>query len=730
MWFAVGFGAACGISVYLLNPGCMLLPVLVLSGICLLCFRKKPVFRPVGILLLGICIGMVWFLLFEWWYLKPVYSLDGVTRNTGIRCCSYTERAAFSNQVSGTIPIAGKAYPVVVYLDTELHPEPGTVLSGDFLFKVTAPGGIKESSYYQGERVFLLAYQQEELVLTETSRNWRDYPAVFRQKFLSLLENNLPDMGFSFGKALLLGDSSGLDYGVLTDLTVSGVRHIVAVSGLHVSILFGLLNYITVRKRHLMALIGIPALVLFAAVAGFTPSVCRASLMSGLMLLSTLLNREYDGPSALSFAGLVLLIVNPLVITSVSYQLSFASVAGIFAFSSPIRKGLQSICGSGKPNKLMRGILLSISVTLGATAATMPLCAIYFGTVSLAAVLTNLLVLWAVSVIFYGLLAVCIVGSFWSAAGVFLGNAVTMLIRYVLLVAEVIADFPLASVYTKSPYITAWLVFVYIVLFVFLVCKNKNYIELFSVLILGLCCALIASWTEPAWSDVRFTVLDVGQGQCILLQTEGRNYMVDCGGSSDAIAADTAAEALLSQGISKLDGLILTHYDRDHAGGIENLLSRIDTELMILPPVYSNLQLKADHILYAYVDVRLTLNKSAITIFSSGDTGSANENSLCILFDTEKCDILITGDRNFTGEQRLLQSACIGDVDVLVAGHHGAEDSTGAELLSAVQPEIVCISVGEGNIYKHPHKKLLQRLEDYGCTVYRTDLHGDILIRR
>jgi competence protein ComEC len=206
--------------------------------------------------------------------------------------------------------------------------------------------------------------------------------------------------------------------------------------------------------------------------------------------------------------------------------------------------------------------------------------------------------------------------------------------------------------------------------------------------------------------------------------------MVDCGGSSDSMAADAAAETLLSQGISKLDGLILTHYDKDHAGGLENLLSRIDVDMMILPPVYSAIPLKSENILYACEDLVLTADQSEIYIYTALNAGTSNEMSLCILFDTENCDILITGDRNLLGEHALLQRNSIGDVDVLVAGHHGSADSTGDELLAAVRPEIVCISAGVGNIYGHPHRELLRRLESHGCTVYRTDLHGDIVIRR
>ena len=275
-----------------------------------------------------------------------------------------------------------------------------------------------------------------------------------------------------------------------------------------------------------------------------------------------------------------------------------------------------------------------------------------------------------------------------------------------------------------------WLVFVYVLLFAFLLSKNRKPVTFGCCAILGLCVALLASWAEPMLDDVRFTVLDVGQGQCLLLQCDGGTYMVDCGGTSDAEAADTAAETLLSQGISHLEGLILTHYDRDHAGGAENFLSRIDADLLILPPEYSNLSLPAKKTLYAQEDLQLDAGDTQIRIFASQIPGNDNENSLCVLFDTRNCDILITGDRDGFGERSLLRNANIPDVDVLIAGHHGSKYATCEELLRAVKPEIVCISAGRNNAFGHPAPELLERLETLGCTVYRTDLHGDILIRR
>ena len=232
--------------------------------------------------------------------------------------------------------------------------------------------------------------------------------------------------------------------------------------------------------------------------------------------------------------------------------------------------------------------------------------------------------------------------------------------------------------------------------------------------------------------SVRITMLDVGQGQSILLQSEGRTYLVDCGGDDDARTADVIAETLLSQGISGLDGIVLTHYDRDHSGALQNLLTRIDTKLLILPDTRNAFTIPETdaEILWAWEDMELTFGKSRMVIYGPVYSGLDNENSLCVLFDTEKCDILITGDRSSFGERMLMRSAELPDVDVLVAGHHGAADSTSLELLQTVQPETVLISVKENNFYGHPSDRLLQRLDSFGCTVLRTDRHGTITIRR
>lgn len=207
--------------------------------------------------------------------------------------------------------------------------------------------------------------------------------------------------------------------------------------------------------------------------------------------------------------------------------------------------------------------------------------------------------------------------------------------------------------------------------------------------------------------------------------------MVDCGGDTDASAADMAAGTLLSQGITRLDGLIVTHPDRDHAGAVEELLTRVDTDVLILPPAAEDLARATQApVVYAQQDLELTFDGGKITIFSSPFRENANESGLGVLFDTEKCDILITADRSALGERALLGMAALPKVDVLIAGHHGAADATCEELLEAVRPEVVCISAGEDNPYGHPAQETLLRLLEYGCTIYRTDREGTIIIRR
>lgn len=745
MWFSIGFGAACAWGAYAANTGWwwILLGALALMGLPLILTRRVRNFRVAAAVLLGCAVGLCWFRGFDALRLTQARKADGQTLTGTVYVTDYSYETTYGCAVDCRIYLENKTYSTRVYLNDAAELTPGDAITGDFLFRVTVAGGEAESTYQQGKGIFLLLYQRsEEVTITQGKPSLGEYPAVMRHGIQEILDSCFSEEIAAFARALLLGDSSGLSYEADTAFKISGIRHIVAVSGLHVSILFSVVSLIARRRRWLTALLGMPVLLLFAAIAGFTPSINRACMMQGLILASLLFDREYDPGTSLSFAALVMLMANPLTITSMSFQLSVGCIAGIFLFSGRIQSWMLSpTCfgecrGSGLRARLCRWMAGSVSVTLGSMVFTTPLSAWYFGTVSLIGIVTNLLTLPVVTFIFYGILLTVLLGAVALPLGSGAGVLVSLLMKYVLGLSKILSKAPLAAVYTESIYVVFWLIFSYVLILTFGIGRKRNPKVLACCVALGLCGTLAASWLEPLISDGRMTVLDVGQGQCILLQSKGKTYLVDCGGDYDESTADLAAETLLAQGISRLDGVILTHYDRDHAGGVPYLLTRISADVLFLPDgadengVAETILPLADAAVRVSDTMELEVGEMRLTIYPGVLHNSSNDSSLAVLFQTESCVILITGDRSGFGERRLLADYDIPDVDVLVVGHHGSGSSTCEELLNAVTPETAIISVGEDNTFGHPAEDVLERLTEAGCTIYRTDRNGTIIYGR
>lgn len=734
MWFAMGFGLACALGGYFHPIGLWCGGIILVTAVVLWLTVKR--FRPCALVLLGVALGAIWFQGYEARHLDPARNLDGKIVAINAVATDYSYDTNYGIGVDATIQQAGRSYDVRLYLNTDTPLKPGDQITGDYSLRYT--NCPEDPTYHRGNGILLLGYPRG-IIQTQSCEQvpLQYFPATLRQKLLQAIDAAFPKDTAFFAKALLLGERSEVDYEVDTAFKVSGISHIIAVSGLHVSILFSLIYLIAGKRRMLTALLGVPVILLFAAVAGFTPSITRACLMQILMMLALLFDKEYDPPTALSFAALVMLIVQPMVITSASFQLSVGCMAGIFLFYSRIKAWLESFpfWKDAKVKtvkiRLRSWVCSGIAVTLSAQFFTTPLVAYYFGAISLVGVLTNLLTLWAVSYAFYGIIAVCLLSLFWSWGAGAAAWLVSWLIRYVLFCAKNLAGFPLAAVYTQSLYIVLWAVICYILILLFLCLKRRQPHILILCCSIGLCLALFLSWMEPALDDVRMTVLDVGQGQCVLLQAEGKNFLIDCGGDSDTDSADLAAETLLSQGIARLDGVIVTHFDRDHAGGISYLLTRIPADAVFLPdaPDEEGLIIPSGTEILIREDLTLQWSQHTLTIFAPVMSTSSNESGLSVLFESESCDILITGDMSTLGETLLLRDKSVPKLTALVAGHHGSNSSTGEALLAATEPEYVFISVGN-NSYGHPHNEVLQRLTQFGCTVYRTDENGTIIFRR
>ena len=741
MWFTMGYALSCAVGAYLLRGRGLLLLALFCGALALTGWflRRHEAVKRAGVLLLGCAIGCMAFFGYEALVLRPAALMDGETTEVTIRVTDYSWESDYGIAADGTLELSGRRYKVRFYLNEDRALVPGDVVRLRAQLRLTDEGGQREPTFHRTSGILLLAYPRGDAELLEPEeQKLSDLPALWSERLKGIIEESFPEDTFAFAKALLLGDKSDLSWQKSREFSLSGISHIVAVSGLHVSILFGFVGMVTGKRRYLMLILGIPALLLFGAMAGFTASVTRAVIMQMLFLVALAVNREYDPPTALSFAGLMILLQCPLSIAGIGFQLSFASVAGIFLFYPKLSGWLKTwLPGKGKKlrGRLERWFVSSVCVTLSATVMTVPLVAIHYGVVSLVGVVTNLLVLPVVSLIFYGVMAVCAVGCFHSSAAAVLAEVISVPIRYVLAVAEALAGLPLSAVFTVSPYIVIWLVFTYGLLILLLIARKKRPGVTFGLSAAALSVSLMLSFLEPLTCDYRVTVLDVGQGQCIVLQSEGNTFLVDCGGRRGEEAADIAAEYLLSQGIRRIDGLILTHYDRDHAEGAQFLPRWVEIERVYLPETEDADGCRAacwscaEERIVIDGDIQIAFGDAQIQIFPAKDAGSGNDSCASVLFQREKCDTLITGDLSAKAERQLLSDYDLPDLEVLIVGHHGSKYSTCAELLDATAPDAAIISVGKDNGYGHPTIEVLERLKQAGCAVYRTDLHGTITYR-
>ncbi len=743
MWFAIGFVVAVFVGAYLLSGKWLLLLSGLLLPLAIVFFcLKKMGFRIAAVVLTGTVLGLLYYCGFYIFSLSNLKTFDGMTQSVSVETTDYSYKTDYGAAVDGVVRLGEKRYSVRLYYDGITELKPGDSVQTMALLRYTPSGGLQPSTYHKGDGIYLLAYSRKILdVHFAESIPVKYLASVLRKNISQRISEIFPQDTAAFARALLLGDDSQLDFQQDISFQKSGIRHIIAVSGLHVSILFSFVYFMTGRKNLLALMVGLPVLFLFSAVAGFTPSVVRACIMQALIVLSMTVSEEYDRATSLAFAALVILVINPLAITSVSFQLSVGSMIGIFLISDPIseyilsRKLFRNMNNKSAAGRFINAAVKSVSITLGSMAVTLPLCACYFGMVSVISIAANLLTLWIVSFVFCGIIVSCLLSLLWIPAGAFAANLISWPIRYILLVAMGLSRIPGAVAYTDSLYTVIWILVCIVLVTMFLLSKRRAPM-LLTVAITGFyILSLFATWLEPYVDNMRLTVLDVGQGQCVLLQSKNHAYLVDCGGEDGEYVAQKAMRTLGAQGIQRLDGLILTHYDRDHANGARYFLEAAVADRLYLPDTEKDNMIRREledqnvPITWVTDTKKLSVGDGNITIYPSKRQEQGNESSLCILYQRENCAILITGDRDVEGEAYLLEQADIPKLDILVVGHHGAYSASGWELLAHTQPDVAIISVGKDNSHGHPDSYALDRLHRFGCIVRRTDEEGTIYIR-
>ena len=461
----------------------------------------------------------------------------------------------------------------------------------------------------------------------------------------------------------------------------------------------------------------------------------RACVMLSLLTAAPLFRRENDPPTALLTALFLILAQNPFAAKSVSLQLSFGAVMGLLWLTPGLYRLL---AGEKKHGRIFTVIAASLSTTVGCLALTAPVSAYYFKTISLVSVLSNLLCLWAVGVVFAAGLAAVLVSFLWLPLGRLVGLVPRLGIRYLLWVCHALAALPYHAVYFDNPYLKYWLVFLYVLFAAAWLLRPRSRRK--CAVAAGM--AVLTLVTAIRLGELRFThrmdavAVDVGQGQSIVLKSGTHFAVVDCGsGNSWRDAGCDTADMLLSMGCRSVERVLLTHFDDDHINGFAHLLTRIVVEILMVPETPENsaaqteiLALAAQYgvaVEVAAEQAILPFGNAELTVFPPLGTSGSNELGLSVLASAGEGDFLITGDMDRATEKKLIERYDLPDIEVLAAGHHGSKDSTSAELLRALTPELAVISVGS-NSYGHPAEDTLRRLARAGCAIYRTDRHGNV----
>ena len=735
--FALAFSAGIFLAQYAL-PGDWLLPAAFACFLAACLSLLLPWQLRRRALLAGVALALA--LGYDWLYVRqvqtPLETLAGTEQSSVVMTvCSEPAATDFGARV--TVRLEGYRGKVTYYgTEALLDLDPGQTITADVRFQSAARIRESELTTFTSRGVFLLAYSRgEETFGPGTSGSWRWLPLLTGQAMNESICRLFTGDTAAFLQAMLIGRSGNLSIQAETDLRQAGLSHILAVSGMHCTFLVSLLSLFVLHHQRRLALCGIPLLLFYAVLTGASPSVVRACVMAIFVLLAPLLRRDSDSVTALSAALLVILLQNPFAAASISLQLSFSAVAGLLLVTPKLYK---TLLGEKAHGRVYRFMVASFSASIGALVFTTPLSAVYFNMLVLISPLSNLLCLFAAGAAF-GSGIVCVVCEMiFSPLGTLLGLAPQALVWYILKAVHLLSQIPGHALYFSNPYLKYWLVYVYLLFaaaWAAHVGGRRKYAVATALASITLVLTVRAGAQRYAGGTLDVQVLDVGQGQCVLLASGGDFTLVDCGSANSWYDPGTiAADTLYSMGCGHLDHLVLTHYDMDHISGVETLLARIDVDTLVVPSLPDSVageavleaaRTQGTEIQMLQEKTVWDLGSGTLTVFPPLGEEESNEAGLSVLCSSDSFDLLITGDMDSGTEEALLSTYDLPDLEALVVGHHGSKYSTSEELLSTLTPELALISVGD-NSYGHPSDQALWRLVQAGATIYRTDLQGTI----
>lgn len=580
----------------------------------------------------------------------------------------------------------------------------------------TNPGGYdaRKVQFSDGIAAYMFANSDDYSIGTEFSPG----------HIFGLLRKDIKDsciglLGYERGNILvgmMIGDKTNLDETVQGSFRDSGLSHTMAVSGAHVAYILAPLIFLFSklgidRRRYYPWLLAV--LLFFALLTGFTPSVARATLTAGLMLIAGIFSNETEPLNSLALSAVILILMNPFCIYDAGFILSYISVASILIFYPML------LAITGK-SPIMRILALTLAVQIGILPATAKL----FYSVQVFSVISNMLIFPIRAVLAVTGWIMYLISIVFMPLAQIVSLIPGILTDSTASVAELFGTSVFSAV--SVPYIPPWLVLLYITgIYFSLHFKRGRLIPITAIVVVVTFYMMFFAVPKNT-----FVFFDSGQADCFLIKTDKkRDIIIDTG------------KYALSNSLAHfcgdyIDMIFLTHAHQDHIGGLEAILERFRVGVVFIPGC-KGAEMSGVRSLCTYYDVpcigilagnKLNLDGYEILVLnpSNVDNLALNDTSIVLKLNHGDKSLLYCGDIEMPAEISMIGSGCNLEADIFKVPHHGAVGSAYSEFFNEVSPKIAIISCGT-NYFGHPSKEALNLLES--AMVFRTDRDGAVIIK-
>jgi competence protein ComEC len=581
-----------------------------------------------------------------------------------------------------------------------------------------------------------------------------------------------PEAGLAAG--IVIGLRDKVDRDLAADFTTVGASHVVAISGWNIAIvgasIGAILGGLPRRKRSIATMLAIVAYVLFA---GASASVVRAAAMAGVVIIARESGRAGRAAAALGWAALLLLLFDPKLVSDAGFQLSALATAGILGWASSLTGWLTAVL----PSRIPKWLTECLAVSLAAQAATLPVVLLSFGRLAIISPVLNLAVVPLVAPAMAAS-GVALLGGFATIAGApgilatLLGLPAWFLLSVIVGLVQAGAALPFASATLEPPWNAVAALVAAVVPFAISGAARRGWFRhakeerrgrptaipsavsvssprrLPRFVVLGLAASLIATGiavVNRPDGTTHLTVLDVGQGDAILIEgSKGGRMLVDGGPNPDRLLIEL--DGRLPPWDRRIDVVVLTHPHEDHVAGLALLLSRYRVGQVFEPgmrgpgPGYREWdsalaaagapergQLATGDRL-AVDDLRFDVlwpDPGRVPAEPPDGGRSINDVSIVLLGEVDGRRILLTGDVEDDVDP-ILAKRGLPAIDFLKVAHHGSKTASTIAFLDIVRPSVAVVSAGADNPYGHPAKSTLEHLRDTGAQVLRTDTDGSV----